>query len=126
MTGPRVAITTLGCKVNAYDGATIADRLRAAGCEIVDPDAAADVVIVNSCTVTYTADAESRRLVRRARLTHPAARVILTGCYAQTRPMEAAAVGADRICPDSWNLPGALGLGRRTSVARAGYHTARA
>ncbi|TMB04382.1 MAG: hypothetical protein E6J70_04110, partial [Deltaproteobacteria bacterium] len=40
----RVAITTLGCKVNAYDSATIADRLRAAGCRLVGPGAPADVV----------------------------------------------------------------------------------
>jgi len=86
----RVHIATLGCKVNAYDAATIADRLRAAGCEIVAAGAPADVVIVNSCTVTDAADAESRRLARRARREHPAARVVLTGCYAQTRPTEAA------------------------------------
>jgi len=91
---PRVAIATLGCKVNAYDTATIADRLRAAGCVLVEADAVADVVIVNSCTVTDTADAESRRLARRARRTNPAARVILTGCYAQTQPNAAAAVEA--------------------------------
>jgi threonylcarbamoyladenosine tRNA methylthiotransferase MtaB len=88
--GPRVAIATLGCKVNAYDTATIADRLRAAGCELVDADAPADVVVVNSCTVTDAADAESRRLARRARRANPAARVVLTGCYAQTKPAEAA------------------------------------
>ena len=92
--GRRVAIATLGCKVNAYDTATIADRLRAAGCVLVDPDAPADVVIVNSCTVTDAADAESRRLARRARRSNPAARVILTGCYAQTQPLAAAAVEA--------------------------------
>jgi len=86
----RVHIATLGCKVNAYDSATMADRLRAAGCEMVAAGAPADVVIVNSCTVTDAADAESRRLARRARREHPAARVILTGCYAQTRPAEAA------------------------------------
>ena len=92
--GHRVAIATLGCKVNAYDTATIADRLRAAGCVVVDADAPADVVIVNSCTVTDAADAESRRLARRARRSNPAARVILTGCYAQTQPLAAAAVEA--------------------------------
>jgi threonylcarbamoyladenosine tRNA methylthiotransferase MtaB len=90
----RVAIATLGCKVNAYDTATIADRLRAAGCVVVDPNAVADVVIVNSCTVTDTAAAESRRLARRARRANPAARVILTGCYAQTHPQAASAVAA--------------------------------
>lgn len=92
--GPRVAIATLGCKVNAYDTATMADRLRAAGCTMVTADEPADVVIVNSCTVTDAADAESRRLARRARRNNPAARVILTGCYAQTKPHEAARVDA--------------------------------
>ncbi len=94
MSERRVAIATLGCKVNAYDTATIADRLRAAGCVLVEPGAPADVVIVNSCTVTDAADAESRRLARRARRGNPAARVILTGCYAQTQPLAAAAVEA--------------------------------
>jgi threonylcarbamoyladenosine tRNA methylthiotransferase MtaB len=89
---PRVAIATLGCKVNAYDAAAIADRLRAEGCELVAPGLPADVVIVNSCTVTDAADAESRRLARRARRQNTAARVILTGCWAQARPAEAAAV----------------------------------
>ena len=91
---PRVHLTTLGCKVNAYDSATIADRLRAAGCVLVVAGEPADVVIVNSCTVTDAADAESRRLARRARRANPGARVILTGCYAQTRPGEAAGIEA--------------------------------
>jgi len=94
MVAPRVALRTLGCKVNTYDTATIADRLRAAGCEIVPADAPADVVIVNSCTVTDAADAESRRFARRARREQPTARVVLTGCYAQTRPAEAGALPA--------------------------------
>jgi len=98
MTAPRVQIVTLGCKVNAYDGAAIADRLRAAGCEVVRAGAPADVVVVNSCTVTDAADAESRRIARRARRENPAARAILTGCYAQTKPEEAAAVEVvDRV-----------------------------
>jgi threonylcarbamoyladenosine tRNA methylthiotransferase MtaB len=95
---PRVAIATLGCKVNAYDSAAIADRLRREGCTVVGADDDADVVIVNSCTVTDAADAESRRLARRARRTRPAARVILTGCFAQTKPDEAARVaGVDHV-----------------------------
>jgi threonylcarbamoyladenosine tRNA methylthiotransferase MtaB len=90
----RVAILTLGCKVNSYDTATIGDRLRTAGCTIVEAGTPADVVIVNSCTVTDAADAESRRLARRARRENPAARVIVTGCYAQTQPESAARVEA--------------------------------
>jgi len=92
VSAPRVAIATLGCKVNAYDSASIGARLAAEGCAVVDASEPADVVIVNSCTVTDAADAESRRLARRARRENPRARVILTGCYAQTKPEEAAAV----------------------------------
>jgi threonylcarbamoyladenosine tRNA methylthiotransferase MtaB len=94
VSGLRVAILTLGCKVNAYDSAAIGDRLVGAGCRLVDLDDGADVVVVNSCTVTDAADAESRRLARRARRTNPAARVVLTGCYAQTQPAAAAAEAA--------------------------------
>ncbi|MFN8543453.1 MAG: tRNA (N(6)-L-threonylcarbamoyladenosine(37)-C(2))-methylthiotransferase MtaB [Candidatus Binatia bacterium] len=108
--GSRVALHTLGCKVNTYDTATIADRLRAAGCTIVGATEPADVVIVNSCTVTDAADAESRRLARRARHDNPGARVILTGCYAQTRPAHAAGVGAvDHV----------IGLGRVDAIIAA-------
>jgi threonylcarbamoyladenosine tRNA methylthiotransferase MtaB len=89
---PRVSFQTLGCKVNAYDTAAMAEHLRAAGCEIVSADALADVVVVNTCTVTDAADAESRRLARRVRRLNPAARVIVTGCYAQTKPQEVAAL----------------------------------
>lgn len=90
----RVALATLGCKVNAYDSAAIADRLRARGCQIVPAEAVADVVIVNSCTITDTADAETRQLVRRVRRANPAARVILTGCFARTQPAVAAGLSA--------------------------------
>jgi threonylcarbamoyladenosine tRNA methylthiotransferase MtaB len=91
---PRVAITTLGCKVNAYDTATIADRLRAAGCVIVSDDVPADVIVVNTCTVTDAAAAESRRVARAARRRHPGARLIVTGCWAQVDPAAAARLDA--------------------------------
>ena len=92
MSGRRVAIHTLGCKVNAYDTATLGEHLQRAGCTLVGPDDVADVVIVNTCTVTDAADAESRRLARRARRRNPSARLILTGCYAQTKPAEVARI----------------------------------
>jgi len=88
----RVAITTLGCKVNQYDTATIEDRLRAAGHTLVPFVETADVYIVNSCTVTNQADAESRQLARRAKRYNPAARIIMTGCYAQVNPKSVAKV----------------------------------
>src|SRR5262245_33411923 len=88
----RVALTTLGCKVNQYDTATIEDRLRGAGHAIVPFAETADVYIVNSCTVTNQADAESRQLARRAKRHNPSARIIMTGCYAQVNPNSVARV----------------------------------
>ncbi|MGE0826734.1 MAG: tRNA (N(6)-L-threonylcarbamoyladenosine(37)-C(2))-methylthiotransferase MtaB [Candidatus Binatia bacterium] len=88
----RVALTTLGCKVNQYDTATITDRLRAEGHTIVPFADTADVYIVNSCTVTHQADAESRQLARRAKRHNPDARVVMTGCYAQISPHSVAKV----------------------------------
>jgi len=86
----RVAIATLGCKVNAYDSATIAERLRAAGCRLValEPVLTCDRQLVHG---DGRRDAEEPPPARRARRLNPAARVILTGCYAQTKPNEAAA-----------------------------------
>lgn len=85
-TSRRVAITTLGCKVNQYDAATLQERLSAAGHQCVPFSDSAEVYIVNSCTVTNQADAESRQLARRAKRRNPDALVIMTGCYAQVSP----------------------------------------
>ena len=86
----RVGLATLGCKVNQYDTATIANRLSTAGHRLVPFTDPADVYIVNSCTVTNQADAESRQLARRAKRQNPSARVIMTGCYAQVAPQAVA------------------------------------
>jgi threonylcarbamoyladenosine tRNA methylthiotransferase MtaB len=82
----RFAIATLGCKVNQYDSAMIEARLARLGLERCDFDEVADVYVVNTCTVTDRADAESLRIARRARRLNPAARVIMTGCLAQASP----------------------------------------
>jgi threonylcarbamoyladenosine tRNA methylthiotransferase MtaB len=105
----RVAVTTLGCKVNQYDTATIESRLRNEGCEIVAFAPGAEVYIVNSCTVTDRADAESRQLARRARRFNAAARVIMTGCFAQVSPQRAAILEVDHV----------VGLNRLPDVIRA-------
>ncbi len=105
-----VAFATLGCKVNQYDTATMETFLGAEGCRVVPFDDGADVYVVNTCTVTDRADAESRRLARRARRRNPSARVIVTGCYAQTSATEAAAVeGVDYV----------VGIGRLPDILRA-------
>src|SRR5436190_1808395 len=67
----RYAIATLGCKVNQYDSAIIESRLRARGFDRCEFDEPADVYLVNTCTVTDRADAESLKLARRARRLDP-------------------------------------------------------
>lgn len=94
----RVAIETLGCKVNQYDSAVIRERLARESCSFVPFDHPADVYVINTCTVTDRADWEARQLVRRARRRNPAARVAVTGCYAQVSPGEVAALpGVDFV-----------------------------
>ena len=85
----KIAITTLGCKINQYDSAVIQNRLEDRH-SFVRFEAAADCYIINSCTVTDRADWEARQLVRRAKRANPAAKVIVTGCYAQVSPAEVA------------------------------------
>lgn len=88
----RVAIATLGCKVNQFETADMAEQFRSAGWELVPFSSQADLYLVNSCTVTARSDAESRRLVRRARRLNPEAKVVATGCYAQVQPEALAAL----------------------------------
>ena len=82
----RIAIKTLGCKVNQSESASIEALLKGASHEIVGMDGQPDLFIINTCTVTEKSDRESRQLIRRAVRT--GARVIVTGCYAQMRPDE--------------------------------------
>jgi len=82
-TPKRVSLVTLGCKVNQYESAGLADRLKQLGHILVAFDAEADVCIINTCTVTSRTDFQSRQLIRRAARRNPGAAVIVTGCYAQ-------------------------------------------
>ena len=86
------AIATLGCKTNQFESAALEERLTAAGWSIVPFEAGAELVIVNTCTVTAATDSQSRNLIRRARRLHPACRVVVTGCYAQVDPQALAAI----------------------------------
>lgn len=85
---PRVAIATLGCKVNQYESAALAAAFERGGFEVVDFDQVADVYVINTCTVTHLGDRKSRQLIRRAGRQNPAALVVATGCYAQVSPGE--------------------------------------
>lgn len=86
----KVAVATLGCKVNQFDSALLAERLRSEGFTVVPFGEGADVCIINTCTVTARTDYQSRQLVRRASKYCPGAGVVVTGCYAQVAPAELA------------------------------------
>ncbi|MGB7062809.1 MAG: tRNA (N(6)-L-threonylcarbamoyladenosine(37)-C(2))-methylthiotransferase MtaB [Candidatus Zixiibacteriota bacterium] len=79
----RVALFTIGCKVNQYETEAIAERLEALGFERVDFREKADVYVINTCTVTGESDRSSRQAIYRARRKSPDAKIIVTGCYAQ-------------------------------------------
>jgi threonylcarbamoyladenosine tRNA methylthiotransferase MtaB len=93
----RVAVATLGCKVNHYESAGIVEKLEAEGISVVPFSSPADIYIVNTCTVTSKTDFQSRQLVRRAQRTNPSAAIIVTGCYAQTAPQEFTALPGVRL-----------------------------
>ncbi|PIE58237.1 MAG: tRNA (N(6)-L-threonylcarbamoyladenosine(37)-C(2))-methylthiotransferase MtaB [Desulfobulbus propionicus] len=82
----RVAVATLGCKVNQFESASFMSSFEQAGCFLVSFSAKADLYVINTCAVTAKAAQQSRRLIRRAQQTNPHARVVVTGCYVQTDP----------------------------------------
>ncbi len=95
---PVASILTLGCKPNLADSEAVAARLNAAGYDVVDAMCEADAVVVNTCSVTHTADRKSRRLIRAARRLSPTAPIAVTGCYPRSAGEEAAeALGADFV-----------------------------
>ena len=87
----KYSIITFGCRVNQADSLRLEEDLRARGA-VDAPAAEADVVIVNSCSVTSSADQGARQTVRRIARENPAARIVVTGCYATRRPDELAAL----------------------------------
>ncbi|MEY4632439.1 MAG: hypothetical protein RIQ81_2559 [Pseudomonadota bacterium] len=80
----RVFIKTLGCKVNTFDGNAIGNQFKAQGYTLVDSPDAADITVLNTCSVTSAADREARYLIRRYRRENPDTKLVVTGCYAQT------------------------------------------
>ena len=80
----KVAIYTLGCKVNQYETQAMEQTLRARGHKVVDFSSDADAYVVNTCSVTAVSDQKSRQVIHRAKRQHPAAVVAVCGCYPQT------------------------------------------
>ena len=93
----RVAVQNVGCKLNQYEAEALMSGFADEGFEIVAPDCPADVYVVNTCTVTGSGDADSRKALRRGRRTNPDAILIATGCYAQRRPDELREAGAQVV-----------------------------
>lgn len=85
---PSVCFVTLGCKVNQTESEALGQLFRNDGYEVVGSSEEADVVVINTCTVTNTGDAKSRQVIRRMVKAHPDAFVVVMGCYAQTAPGE--------------------------------------
>jgi threonylcarbamoyladenosine tRNA methylthiotransferase MtaB len=84
--GTKIALETVGCKLNQAETELLAEQLAEAGCRLVDAPGEADVYILNTCTVTHVADSKSRHLLRAVHERNPGARLIVTGCYAERAP----------------------------------------
>jgi threonylcarbamoyladenosine tRNA methylthiotransferase MtaB len=89
---PTFHIEQFGCRATQADGAAIERQLRDQGCAPAEYSATADVVVLNTCTVTAAADAQARDAIRKIHAANPRCRIIVTGCYAQRAPEEIAAL----------------------------------
>ena len=113
---PKFVVHNFGCRASQADGAAIETLLERSGYIPAGADASAEFVVLNTCTVTNTADAEVRQIVRRVHRENPEARIVVTGCYAQRAPEEIA------------QLPGVamvVGNSHKTQIAEllsAPYH----
>mgnify|MGYP003294463841 CR=1 FL=1 len=93
----RVAFYTLGCKVNQYETQALEQLFTQRGHTPVPFDDAADVYVINTCTVTAVSDKKSRQIIRRARKTAPDAVIAVCGCYPQTHPEDMDTLGVDLV-----------------------------
>ena len=81
---PTAALLTMGCKVNQYDTDLMHETMHRNGYTVVDANEIADVYVVNTCTVTNVADQKARKSIRRIIRQNPRAKVLVTGCYAES------------------------------------------
>jgi threonylcarbamoyladenosine tRNA methylthiotransferase MtaB len=89
---PSFFIEQFGCRATQADGAAIERQLLDRGYNSASTPAAADIIVINTCTVTASADAQARDAIRKLHAANPAVRIIATGCYAQRAPEELAAL----------------------------------
>ncbi len=111
---PTYTITTLGCKVNRYESEAMGEALEARGWRPCGTKTRADLLVVNTCTVTGKAAAQSRQAIRKAIRAHDRATMVVTGCGAQRDPQRLAAIpGVDYVVGNSF----------KADVARISPHT---
>ncbi len=84
----KVAICTLGCKVNIYESEAVIRQFESRDYICVDFDECADVYIINTCTVTHLSDRKSRQMIRRTKQINPSSILVVMGCYAQVAPCD--------------------------------------
>ena len=98
MSQKRVSFHTLGCKLNFSESSTLARQFERGGYRRVEPSEATDVAVINSCSVTEHADKKCRNIIRKIHRRNPNAIIAVTGCYAQLKPNEIAAIdGVDIV-----------------------------
>src|ERR1700723_3553896 len=105
------SIENFGCRAAEADAAALRHGLLAGGLRLADDQSSADLVVLNTCTVTGAADSQTREAVRKIHRANPAARIIVTGCYAQRAPEELAALeGVEWVVGNSHlaRIPGIL------------------
>jgi threonylcarbamoyladenosine tRNA methylthiotransferase MtaB len=85
-TPKKFKIATLGCRTNQYESQAYQDQLLSLGYQIAAPDEAAEICIVNTCTVTESADSASRHEIRQLARQNPGTKLVVTGCYAEAEP----------------------------------------
>ncbi len=115
----KFKITTLGCKVNQSESEAIAHCLKASEMTPIDENQTADVCIINTCAVTQKASMQSRQAIRQAIRSNPKAKIIVTGCYAQTAADEIKEIkGVQKIIgqADKYKIPAAVTRGKGLQV----------
>ena len=101
----RIALDTVGCKLNQAETQLLARQFARAGYRLVAPDDGADVYVLNTCTVTHVADGKCRRLLKSARRRNPGALVVAIGCYAQRARQELSQIkGVDLVLDNSQKM----------------------
>jgi len=94
---PKVALTTLGCKVNQFETETMEGLFKQKGYEIVPFEETADFYVINTCSVTSLGDRKSRQIIRRAQRQNEQAIIAVCGCYSQVHPEEIKAIEGVRV-----------------------------